>query len=505
MGDRGKEGLLHKCLPHATRVSSRCREILGGVGYNPQARLSPLPLGWMTNTMTPARILIVDNDVGAVSDLRHILSVDGYEVCSVRDWHGAGAYLERVTADLVLTDLSSERDEMTCLREMRRICPTTPIVLMRAHGSLKTAVEALKAGAFDYVCKPFTAEEVRSIARRAVEQTHMLSEQPRPFEASPDDPSPFGSLVGSSPRMVQVYKAIARVAQTDSSVLLQGESGTGKELIARAIHANGPRCSGPFVTVDGGALADSLLESELFGHERGSFTGAVSSRKGLLEQAHSGTCFLDEVADLSPAMQGKLLRVLQEKEIRRVGSTATTALDVRIIAASKLPLEPLVRSGTFREDLYYRMNVLTINIPPLRERLEDLPLLAKRFLHLYGSMKVPPVTELSDEVLVLLRRYWWPGNVRELEHAIERAVTLSPYSVICPEDLPPAIKDPAPESLARVQGWVTLEDLERNHILRVLDSHARDLGRSATILGIHRKTLLRKLRHYGVAAGYGVT
>jgi DNA-binding NtrC family response regulator len=365
-------------------------------------------------------------------------------------------------------------------------------------------VEGLKAGAFDYVSRPFAAEEVRAIARRAVEHTHILAEQTPSLATDPDDTSPFGSLVGSSPSMVQVYKAIARVAQTDSSVLLQGESGTGKELIARAIHASGPRSAGPFVTVDGGALADSLLESELFGHERGSFTGAVSSRKGLLEQAHSGTCFLDEVADLSPALQGKLLRVLQEKEIRRVGSTAATALDVRIIAASKLPLEPLVRGGNFREDLYYRMNVVTIDIPPLRERLEDLPLLANRFLHIYGSMKVPPVTELSSDALALLRRYWWPGNVRELEHAIERAVTLCPYSVICPEDLPPAIKDAVPEGLARAQGWVTLEDLERNHILQVLDSHARDLGRSATILGIHRKTLLRKLRHYGVAAGYGV-
>ncbi|MCW5798594.1 MAG: sigma-54-dependent Fis family transcriptional regulator [Nitrospira sp.] len=454
--------------------------------------------------MTHARILIVDRNVRAATDLRDILSVDGYEVSDVRDPKDAGGYLERLPVDLILTDLPPDTDELTCLRQLRGLCPTTPIVLMTAHGSLRTAVEGLKAGAFDYVSKPFTADEVRSIARRAVEQTHVRSGQVASCEADSDDTSPFASLVGSSPSMVQVYKAIARVAQTDSSVLLQGESGTGKELIARAIHASGPRSSGPFVTVDGGALADSLLESELFGHERGSFTGAVSSRKGLLEQAHSGTCFLDEVADLSPALQGKLLRVIQEKEIRRVGSTATTALDVRIIAASKLPLEPLVRAGTFREDLYYRMNVVTIDIPPLRERLDDLPFLVQRFLRLYGSMKMPPVTALSAEALALLQRYWWPGNVRELEHAIERAVTLSPYSVICPEDLPPAIKDAVPEGLARAQGWVTLEDLERKHILQVLDSHARDLGRSATILGIHRKTLLRKLRHYGLAAGYGI-
>ncbi len=453
--------------------------------------------------MTRARILIVDSNVGAVADLEHILAGDGYEVSSVQDAKDAGGYVERLPVDLILTDVPSETNELTSLRHLRGLCPTTPIVLMTAHGSLRTAVEGLKAGAFDYMSKPFTADEVRAIARRAVEQTHLRSEEIASCEAIADDKSPCASLVGSSPSMVHVYKAIARVAQADSSVLLQGESGTGKELIARAIHASGPRCAGPFVTVDGGALADSLLESELFGHERGSFTGAIASRKGLLEQAHSGTCFLDEVADLSPALQGKLLRVLQEKEIRRVGSAATTALDVRIIAASKLPLEPLVRAGTFREDLYYRMNVVTIDIPPLRERLEDLPLLTKRFLRIYGSMKMPPVTEISTEALALLGRYWWPGNVRELEHAIERAVTLSPYAVICPEDLPPAIKDAEPEGLARAQGWVTLEDLERNHILQVLESHARDLGRSATILGIHRKTLLRKLRHYGLAASYG--
>lgn len=455
-------------------------------------------------TRAQAHILIVDSNAKAVADLRDILSVDGYEVSSVRDSTDAGGYLERSPVDLILTDLPPQANGSTFLSEWRRRFPATPVVLMTANGSLRTAVEGLKAGAFDYVSKPFTADEVRSIARRAVEHTRAPSTLSSQLEQLREDQSPFGNLVGSSPSMVHVYKAIARVAQTDSTVLLQGESGTGKELIARAIHASGHRSLGPFITVDGGALADSLLESELFGHERGSFTGALSAHKGLLEQAHSGTCFLDEVADLSPALQGKLLRVIQEKEIRRVGSHASTALDVRIIGASKLPLEPLVRAGTFREDLYYRLNVVTIDIPPLRERSEDIPLLAKRFLALYGSMKMPPVTEMSVEALDLLRHYWWPGNVRELEHAIERAVALSPYSVICPDDLPRAVKDAVPESLARAQGWVTLEDLERDHILRVLDSHARDLGRSAVILGIHRKTLLRKLRNYGVASGYGV-
>ena len=447
-----------------------------------------------------ARILLVDSNADAAQELRDILSHEGYEVSSARDPKSARRYFEQGSADLILTDLQlPQLDGLTFLTEMRTRFPNMPVVLMTANGSLRTAVEGLKAGAFDYLTKPFIVDEVRCVARRALEHTSPPSESPTASDLQPEDASPFGSLVGSSPRMVHVYKAIARVAQTDSTVLLQGESGTGKELIARAIHVSGPRSSGPFVTVDGGALADSLLESELFGHERGSFTGAVSSRKGLLEKAHSGTCFLDEVADLSPALQAKLLRVIQEKEIRRVGSSASTSLDVRIIAASKLPLEPLVRAGTFREDLYYRMNVVTIDIPPLRERPEDIPALAQRFLNLYGAIKIPPVKEISSEAMELLSRYWWPGNVRELEHAIERAVALSPHAVIYPEDLPPVVKNAAPESLARAQGWVTLENLERDHILRVLDSHRHDVGRSAVILGIHRKTLLRKLRQYGMA------
>lgn len=453
---------------------------------------------------SPARILIVDDNPETVLVLRDILSKEGYDISSAADPRAAHRHLETSSADLILTDLQLPQvDGLTFLAQLRERSNDLPVVLMTAYGSLRTAVEGLKAGAFDYLSKPFMADEVRRVARRALDQRQASP----PVPIQPDPPKPrtaFDNLIGSSAAMVNVYKAVARVAQTDATVLLQGESGTGKELIARAIHDSGPRSAGPFITVDGGALAETLLESELFGHERGSFTGAVSARKGLLEKAHLGTCFLDEVADLSPALQGKLLRVIQEKEIRRVGSNASTTLDVRIIAASKTPLEPLVKAGTFREDLYYRMNVVTIDIPPLRERSEDIPLLAQMFVQTYGASKTPPVTEISTDAMQLLSQYWWPGNVRELEHAIERAVALSPYSVICPEDLPVSVKSVKPQAVSRAQGWVTLEDLERDHILRVLDSHERDLGRAASVLGIHRKTLLRKLRQYGIAAGYGV-
>jgi transcriptional regulator with PAS, ATPase and Fis domain len=250
--------------------------------------------------------------------------------------------------------------------------------------------------------------------------------------------------------------------------------------------------------VDGGALTETLLESELFGHERGSFTGAVGMKKGLLEKAHLGTCFLDEVADLSATLQGKLLRVIQEREIRRVGSTTPLTVDVRIIAASKKDLSALVKAGSFREDLYYRLNVVAINIPPLRERMEDVPLLAEHFVQVYGAARPQPVTGISTDAMTVITQYWWPGNIRELEHAIERAVALTPHPILCPEDLPLAVRTATVQEADQARGWITLEELEREHIIRVLTHHHWDLGRSSGILGIHRKTLLRKLRQYGL-------
>jgi two-component system response regulator AtoC len=451
-----------------------------------------------------SNILIVDDDAETLSLLHEILSKEGYEISTAAHARAALEHVRQQSPDLIMSDIHMpDMDGLAFLAELRAQQLDMPVILMTAYGSLKTAVDGIKAGAFDYLSKPFIVDEVRLVARRALEHKY-LSRQNQVLREQLKSRYRFDNLVGSSPAMVAVYKSIARVAQTESTVLLQGESGTGKELIARAIHANSGRSGGPFVAVDGGSLAETLLESELFGHERGSFTGAVSAKKGLLEKAHQGTCFLDEVADLSPALQGKLLRVIQEREIRRVGSTASMSIDVRIIAASKKQLDSLVKAGTFREDLFYRLNVVSIDIPPLRERAEDIPLLVQFFIQTYGANKENPVTGVSPEAMELLLRYWWPGNVRELEHAIERAVALTPHSIICPEDLPAAVKTATVQTVAQAQGWVTLTDLERDHILRVLESHDRDLGRSALILGIHRKTLLRKLRQYGVAAQFGV-
>ncbi len=445
-----------------------------------------------------AHILVVDDDAETLALLHEILEKEGYTVETAGDAKTALEHIARRPPDLLMTDIHmSEMDGMALLSETRARYPEVPVILMTAYGSLKTAVDGIRAGAFDYLSKPFIIDDIRLVVRRALEHKQ-LSRQNQLLKEQLRNRYHFDNLIGSSPGIVSVYKSIARVAQTDSTVLLQGESGTGKELIARALHANSARSSGPFVAVDGGALAESLLESELFGHERGAFTGAVSAKKGLLEKAHLGTCFLDEVADLSPALQGKLLRVIQEREIRRVGSTSPMTVDVRIIAASKKDLDQLVKAGTFREDLYYRLNVVTIIIPPLRERVEDIPLLAQFFIQTYGTAKAKPITGISPEAVDLLTRYWWPGNIRELEHAIERAVALAPHPIICPEDLPETVQTATVQAAAQARGWVTLADLEKDHILRVLDAHNRDLGRSAAILGIHRKTLLRKLRQFGL-------
>lgn len=444
-----------------------------------------------------SRIMIVDDDDETLALLREIVAKEGYEVETAADAETALRRIGEWQPELLITDIHMPgMDGLALLAAVHENAPDILVVLLTAFGSLKTAVDGIKAGAFDYLSKPFVVDDIRLVVRRALEHKKLMREN-RSLRDQLRERYRLDSLVGSSTGMVEVYKMVARVAVSDSTVLIQGESGTGKELIARAIHANSARSGGPFVAIDTGSLAETLLESELFGHERGAFTGAVASKKGLLEQAHLGTCFLDEIADLSPVMQSKLLRSLQEREIRRVGSERPRAIDVRIIAASKKALKPLVEAGTFREDLFYRLEVVTIVLPPLRDRTEDIPLLSRYFVEKFGRSKEKPVTGLSPETISLLTRYSWPGNVRELEHVIERAIALTPNPIITPEDLPEAIRTATVQDSARIRGWDTLEDLEKKYILRVLEAHDQDHGQAADILGIHRKTLLRKLRQYG--------
>ncbi len=449
---------------------------------------------------TPSRVLVVDDDRETVDLLQEILAKEGYQVATAGDGHAALALVSRTSnepPDVVITDLQMPgMDGLALLSELRTRLPDTLVILATAYGSLKTAVDGIKAGAFDYLSKPFIVNEIRLVVRRALEHKQVLQEN-RDLREQLRDRYRFDNLVGSSPGMVAVYKLIARVAQTDSTVLIQGESGTGKELVARAIHTNSQRHAGPFVAVDSGSLAESLLESELFGHERGAFTGAVAAKKGLLEKAHLGSCFLDEMADVSLALQSKLLRVIQEREIRRVGGSEAIPVDVRIIAATNKDLQRLVESGKFREDLYYRLNVVTIAIPPLRERPEDIPDLAQFFVQKYSTARTKPVTGVSPEAMALLSRYGWPGNVRELEHVIERAVVLTPNPILLPHDLPLAIQAQATQPAAQRGNWPSLESMERDYILRVLDAHKGDVGRAAEILGIHRKTLQRKIQRFG--------
>ena len=311
------------------------------------------------------------------------------------------------------------------------------------------------------------------------------------------------SIVGTAPQMLEIYETVRRVAPTRSTVLIQGETGTGKELIARALHAASPRGSRPFVTVDCSALAESLLESELFGHVRGAFTGAVTDKRGLFEAAHGGTCFLDEVGEFSPCMQAKLLRVLQEHEVKRVGGTESFKMDVRVIAATNRDLGALVADGKFREDLFYRLSVVTIVLPPLRERREDIPLLATHFLKTYVAANDKPVAAISPEAMAWLVGYGWPGNVRELEHAIERAVALTTNSVLRPDDLPPKLGSAAGREGAVAGPPLSLREVVTRHVRRVLKDARWNKKLAAQLLGIHRRTLYRLTKRYGIPLGEG--
>jgi DNA-binding NtrC family response regulator len=390
-------------------------------------------------------------------------------------------------------------DGMEVLRAYRQKSPDSIIIMMTAFGSIETAIRAIKEGAYDYVSKPFKLDEIKLTIRRALEQKRLLQENLF-YRQELITKYKLENIVGRSPQMLQVYKTVARVAESRSTVLIAGESGTGKELVARAIHFNSPRSSKPYVAVDCGSLAETLLESELFGHVRGAFTGAVTNKKGLFEEADNGTCFLDEVGDISLAMQAKLLRVIQEHEIKRVGGTETTKIDVRIIAATNKNLEELVAEKKFREDLFYRLNVVSIHLPPLRERLDDIPFLADHFLRKYAAENEKPVSRISAEVLDLLLRYQWPGNVRELENVIERAVTLSPHSLILPEDLPRRLRvEPSEISATSLPSQVSLTELEKIYIKKVLEETGGNKKRAADILGIDRRTLYRMAARYGIS------
>ena len=449
-----------------------------------------------------AHLLVVDDDPVTVNLLKEVLTKEGYEVTTALSGEEAITRGKEDLFDIVITDMRmGDKDGMEVLRSFKKFAPETTVIMITAFGSIETAIEAIREGAFDYISKPFKLDEIKFTIRRAFEQRRLLQEN-RFYRQELLSKYQFKNVIGRTPQMFQVYKTIAKVADTKSTVLVYGERGTGKELIARSIHYNSSRNDRPFIPVDCASLVESLMESELFGHVRGAFTGAHTAKKGLFEEADGGTIFLDEVSNLSLSMQVKLLRFLQEHEIKRVGGTESIKVDVRVIAATNQPLEPLVKIGKLREDLFDRLNVVTITLPPLRERKEDIPLLANHFLQKFSEENHKNISHISPEALEILIQYSWPGNVRELENTIERAVILSIHPIILPEDLPQkflhAISGERPETEEGKQPLsseklLPLKEIEKSYVLRVLQETKGNKKKASEILGIDRTTLYRIL------------
>jgi DNA-binding NtrC family response regulator len=448
---------------------------------------------------TSAHILVVDDDPVTIDLLKEVLSKEGYEVSTALSGEEAIAQGMDHLFDIIITDVRmGEKDGMEVLRFFKKNAPETTVILITAFGSIETAIEAIREGAYDYISKPFKLDEIKFTIQRALEQRRLIQEN-KYYRQELLDKYQFKNVIGRTSQMFQVYKTIAKVADTKSTVLLCGERGTGKELIARSIHYNSQRSTRPFIPVDCASLVETLIESELFGHVRGAFTGASSAKRGLFEEADQGTLFLDEVGNLGLSMQSKLLRFLQEYEIKRVGGTESIKVDVRVIAATNQPLEPLVKSGKFREDLFDRLNVVTITLPPLRERKEDIPLLANHFLQKFSEENHKNISHISPEALGILTQYSWPGNVRELEHTIERAVIFSIHPIILPEDLPTKMFEEikGPEILIP-EKQLSLKELEKRYILKVLQETGGNKKKASEILGIDRATLYRILEKEGV-------
>jgi two-component system response regulator HydG len=447
------------------------------------------------------KILVVDDEESHRIMLRAVLKDEGYEVVEAADGSEAVRAVEQEPFDLVLLDVRMKTmDGIEALNEIRKISPLIPVLIMTAYASVKTAVEALKAGAFDYLTKPLEIEELKILIEKALELYH-LREENLTLKERLGDRFDFSKIIGKSRKMRELFDTLSLVAPTDATILILGESGTGKELVANAIHHNSLRKNQPFIKISCAALPETLLESELFGHERGAFTGAIARREGRFQLAHRGTIFLDEVGEMSPTTQMKLLRVLQEKEFEPLGSVQTLKVDVRVIAATNKDLDQEVKKGRFREDLFYRLNVIPIHLPPLRERKEDIPDLANHFLSQYREKNKKEIKEFSPKALDLLIRYEWPGNIRELENCIERAVIVARGELIAPVDLPPSIQNlPAGKGDSEIlfPAGISLQEAEKVLILKTLEDAGGNRSRAAEILGINRRTLQMKLKEYGM-------
>ncbi|MBI5694410.1 MAG: sigma-54-dependent Fis family transcriptional regulator [Nitrospirae bacterium] len=453
---------------------------------------------------TRVKVLVIDDEADMLDNCSRIIRRLGYDCVTLQDGRKAAAFIEREMPYVILTDFAMPGiNGIDVLKLAKEIDPDTTIILISGFATIPSVVEAMKEGAFDYLAKPFSADQLRVAVERAVKHRG-LSEENRFLRSQLAQSQGFDNMLGTSLPMRQVFDTIKKVSVTDTNVLVYGESGTGKELVARSIHANSKRARKPFVPVDCASLPENLLESELFGHEKGTFTGADSTRPGLLEFANGGTFFLDEIGEMGINLQAKLLRVLQERQFRRVGGRKMLDIDIRVIAATNRDLEEGIRKGTFREDLYYRLNVISITLPPLRERIGDVPLLANHFLQEYSSSSPNAAYGITPDAMRMLEDYSWPGNVRELQNVISRATALSTGGVTGPDDLPEHIRETRGAPVGGIKSGLSFKDakkrwlatFEKEYLADLLKKHDNNISRAAVEAGIDRKTIHRLLNKY---------
>jgi two-component system response regulator HydG len=442
------------------------------------------------------KVLVVDDDLEMCGLISDALKGEDFSATSTGDSLEASKILKRQEFDVIVTDLEMKGLKgLDLLEEARQVTPLTPVIIITAFGTIESALKAMKMGAYDYVTKPFQMDEFVTTVKKALEN-RLLKKEVLRLKKEVESRYHFHHLIGKSPSMLKIYDLIERIGDTSSNVLITGESGTGKELAGKAIHYNGTRKGGPFVAVNCAAIPETLLESELFGYKKGAFTDARSDKKGLIFEANEGTLFLDEVTEMPSNLQAKLLRVIEEKEVRPLGDTKSYPIDVRVISTSNRDIKIRIEQGTFREDLYYRLKVIDIELPPLRERREDISLLAQHFLIKFSRELKKNITGVSEESLKFLLNYSWPGNVRELENVIQRAITLTRHEIILPEDLPNAIVQNEDENVIQkgLRQKYTVDQLEREYIKNVLVEVGGNKSKAAEILGLDRKTLYRKLQ-----------
>lgn len=443
------------------------------------------------------RLAVIDDEPLVRERLKQVFRRSGFEIETFDSGNPALDRMEKAPFHLVLSDIRlPDMDGLEILKRIKKDYPATQVILITGYATLDQAVEAVKKGAFYYLAKPFTPEQVRAVVQRAEEHLR-LSLENRLLRAEAFKKIKTEGIVGISPKIKELLTAVAKVSEIDCNVLIQGESGTGKELVARAIHFNSTRVSGPFVVFNCGGFSEELIANELFGHEKGAFTGADSTKIGLMEAAQKGTLFMDEIGEMPPAMQVKLLRAIQEKKVLRLGSTKPIDLDIRIISATNRELEKEVAAGRFRQDLFYRLKVVLIKVPPLRERKEDIPLLLNHFLQKYNRAYKKKVEGFSRETLETLMKYSFPGNVRELENIVASAVALSEGDLILPSDLPEDLRRFDVETIEAAK-WLSWEDTEKDYIRKVLENTRYNKIEAARILKMSRTTLWRKILRYGL-------